>query len=168
MMAVGFLFLGSIIRFRVVYWSNYQFGFCFLEGSNLILLRQYFHLKICNSLLKFQIFFFKFKQIMSVFWIGYLEFRREVRWAFHYWLLRVYELKPTPFGRPCQIPLSGCYPHSSYHAKISGPPNFALKILNRTRRCISLFLGKNAPTWCPWNRAFPSKWTGYLRLSREA
>jgi hypothetical protein len=88
MIAVGFLFLGSIIGLNVAFWSNYQFGLRFLKGSNLILLRYDFHLKLCNSLLKFQIFFFKFKQIIFEFWIGYLEFRREVRWAFHCWLLR--------------------------------------------------------------------------------
>ncbi len=75
MIAIGFLLLGFIIDFSKAYDPNYLFRVGFLKGSNLILLRYVFHLKLCDLPLKFQILFFKLKDIVLKFWVRCLEFR---------------------------------------------------------------------------------------------
>jgi len=87
MIAIGFLFLALIIGFSIVCNPNYHFRLGFFKGRNLILLRYVFYLKLCNLPLKFKIFFFKLKHVIFEFWIRCLEFRREVRRAFHCWAL---------------------------------------------------------------------------------
>jgi hypothetical protein len=85
MLKVSSLFFVCIIPFSKVSNLDYNFRLRLFKRNNLVLLRYILYLKFCNLLLKFQIFRFQFKHIIFEFWIRYLEFRREIRWAFHWW-----------------------------------------------------------------------------------